>query len=391
MYSPEEAAMRQYIRSTGLVTDDGSETRFGRRLMLALAAVGLSARTPTLAAAPAPVGQLTWGVHVSLAPTWFDPAEMSGAITSFMLLYALHDAVMKPLPDQPMAPSLAEAWSTKEDGLSYEFVLRKGATFHNGDPVTADDVRFSFERYRGADHARIKERVSEVEVPDPGRIRFKLKEPWPDFPTFYVGASGAGWVVPRRYVEKVGDAGFKKAPVGAGPYKFVSFTPGVELVLEAFDGYWRKTPKVKRLLFRVLPDELTRVAALKRGEIDIAYSIRGGARAFYQSFAERKLKNIIQGGFASLGNVATRLEAFVVKGGAYVYGSYPDNDVLYQQQAVELDHTKRQAMLTKVQQLVLEKAIFAPIFQLAFINAVGPRVDESGFGLIKAFPIYGAL
>src|SRR6516162_9875253 len=111
MYSPEEAAMRQCIRSTGLVTDDGSETRFGRRLMLALAAFGLSARTPTLAAAPAPVGQLTWGVYVSLAPTWFDPAEMSGAITSFMLLYALHDAVMKPLPEQPMAPSLAEAWS----------------------------------------------------------------------------------------------------------------------------------------------------------------------------------------------------------------------------------------------------------------------------------------
>ena len=100
-------------------------------------------------------------------------------------------------------------------------------------------------------------------------------KPWPDFLTFYSSASGAGWIVPKKYVEKVGDEGFKKAPIGAGPYKFVSFTPGVELVLEAFEGYWRKTPSVKRLVFKVIPDESTRLAALKRGEVDIAYSIRG--------------------------------------------------------------------------------------------------------------------
>ncbi len=106
-------------------------------------------------------------------------------------------------------------------------------------------------------------------------MRFQLKEPWPDFLTFYATASGAGWIVPKKYVEKVGDEGFKKAPIGAGPYKFVSFTPGVELVFEAFDQYWRKTPSVKRLVFKVIPDETTRLAALKRGEIDIVYSIRG--------------------------------------------------------------------------------------------------------------------
>ena len=81
--------------------------------------------------------------------------------------------------------------------------------------------------------------------------------------------------MPKKYVEKVGDDGFKKAPVGAGPYKFVSFKPGVELVLEAFDGYWRKTPIVKRLVFRSMPDETTRAAALKRGEVDIAYLLTG--------------------------------------------------------------------------------------------------------------------
>ena len=82
--------------------------------------------------------------------------------------------------------------------------------------------------------------------------------------------------MPKKYVEKVGDEGFKKAPIGAGPYKFVSFTPGVELVLEAFEQYWRKTPAREAAgASKVIPDETTRLAALKRGEVDIAYSIRG--------------------------------------------------------------------------------------------------------------------
>ncbi len=188
----------------------------------------------------APEGQMTWAVHVSLAPTWFDPAETSGIITPFVVLYALHDAMVKPLPGNPMAPALAESWSASPDGLVFEFVLRKGVRFHNGEPVTAEDVKFSFERYRGASNKMLKDRVLAIETPDPGRVRIRLKQPWPDFMTFYSVATGAGWIVPKKYVEKVGDEGFKKAPIGAGPYKFVSFTPGVELVLEAFDQYWRK-------------------------------------------------------------------------------------------------------------------------------------------------------
>ena len=184
--------------------------------------------------AAAPEGQMTWGVHITLAPTWFDPAETPGIATPFMILYALHDALVKPMPGNAMAPGLAESWSVSKDGLVYEFVLRPGVKFHNGDPVTADDVKFSFERYRGAASRLLKERVPVVEVVDARRIRFRLKEPWPDFMTYYGSlATGAGWVVPKKYLEKVGDDGFKKAPVGAGPYKFVSFKPGVELVLEA--------------------------------------------------------------------------------------------------------------------------------------------------------------
>src|SRR2546427_8275935 len=215
--------------------------------------------------ADAPAGQMIWAVQVSLAPTWFDPAETSGSITSFMILYALHDAMVKPMPGNQVAPGLAESWSVSPDGLVYEFVLRKGVRFHNGDPVTAEDVKFSFERYRGSANKTIKDRVSVVETLDGGRVRFRLRQPWPDFMTFYANATGSAWIVPKKYIETVGDEGFKKAPLGAGPYKFISFTPGVELVLDAFDQYWRKSPSVKRLVLRVVPDEATRLAALKRG------------------------------------------------------------------------------------------------------------------------------
>jgi peptide/nickel transport system substrate-binding protein len=471
-------------------------------------------------AAAAPEGQMTWGVHISLAPTWFDPAETQGLITPFMVMYAIHDAIAKAMPGNATAPGLAESWQVSADGRVYDFTLRKGVKFHNGDPLTAEDVKFSFDRYRGAAAKAIKDRVAAIETPSPLHVRFRLKNPWPDFMTFYTAASGAGWIVPKKHVEKVGDEAFKKAPVGAGPYKFVSFTPGVELVMEAFEGYWRKIPSVKRLVFKVISDESTRLAALKRGEVDVVYSIRGelaeelqrtpgltlkptviqapqwvsmldqwdpkspwhdrrvrlaanlavdrktinqaitlghsklthsiipstfdfywappaypfdvaqakkllaeagypngfdagdyyldiayanvqeaianylqqvGIRtrlkpieraAHWSSYGDKKYKNLAYTASGAFGNAATRLESFVVGGGAYVYGSYPDIDALFKDQAAELDRKKREALLHKIQQLIHDKVMHIPIWELAFINGVGPRVQESGLGLI---------
>ena len=472
-------------------------------------------------AAAAPEGQITWAVHTTLVPSYFDPAEVT-LVTPFMVLYGLHDALVKPMPGKSLAPSLAESWKVSPDGLTYDFVLRKGARFHNGDPVTAEDVVFSFDRYRGIYARTLKERVAAVQATDAAHVRFRLKQPWPDFMTYYGSlATGAGWIVPKKYVERVGDDGFKKAPIGAGPYKFVAFNPGIELVLEAVDGYWRNTPAVKRLVFRVIPDPATRLAALKRGEADVAYSMIGelaeearrsglalkpvypsthwvsfveqfdakspwhdrrvrlaaihaidrqaineartfgmsritgsivpssfdfywqpppvpydpaaakrllaeagfgngfdageyfcdmtsadaaeavigylqavGIRAklrpieraaFNKSVADRKLKNLVQligGGF---GNAPIRLEAYVIGGGTYTYGSYPDIDGLFREQATELDRGRREATLQKIQQLVHERAIVAPIYELAFISGVGRRVEESGLGLIGGY------
>src|SRR5262245_35150357 len=172
-----------------------------RRTLLAALSLSLLAVSPALAA---PEGQVTWAVHISLAPTFFDPAETAGIITPFMFLYAMHDALVKSMPGQVMAPSLAESWTVSPDHLTYEFVLRKGVKFHNGDPLTAEDVKFSYERYRGAGSGPFKTRTASVDIIDPHRIRFRFKQPWPDFMTFYgTPATGAGWVVPKKYVEKV--------------------------------------------------------------------------------------------------------------------------------------------------------------------------------------------
>ncbi len=353
-------------------------------------------------------------------------------------------------------------------------------------------------------------------------MRIRLKQPWPDFMTFYgTPATGAGWIVPKKYIEKVGDDGFKKAPIGAGPYKFVSYTPGIQMVFEANETYWRMVPSFKRLVLRSVPDESTRLAMLKRGEADIAYAVRGPlaeelrrtpgltlksgvptftewivfieqwdtkspwhdrrvrlaanlaidrkaisdaeylgfarpassiiprdfqfywaappypfdpaqARkllaeagyprgfdageiacdavyaptieavinnfravgitaklrpleraAFYQADQEKSFKKLVRPGSAAGGTAATRLEAFVITGGIRAYGGYPDIDGLFREQANEVDAKKREALLHKIQQLMHERVMFAPLLEPAFLSGVGPRLDQSGYGLIN--------
>jgi len=356
-------------------------------------------------------------------------------------------------------------------------------------------------------------------------VRFRLKEPWPDFMTFYASpATGASWIVPKKYVEKVGEEGFKKAPVGAGPYKLASFNPGIELVFDSHDRYWRKTPAVKRLVWRTVTEDLTRLAMLKRGEVDVAYSLRGtlgeeakrtpgitlkpvvisatqwldfgplqwdpkspwhdrrvrlaaalafdknainqaetlghskptgsiipsafefalpiqpypydpaqakkllaeagyprgfdavevstdavyattieavvnslqpiGIRAkvrpieraaFYKMDTEKAFKHLSRTSSAAAGNAATRIEAFVLSTGIRAYGGYPDIDGLYREQQSEMDPKRREAALHKIQQLMHERVMFAPIMEPAFLNGYGPRVAESGLALITGF------
>jgi peptide/nickel transport system substrate-binding protein len=243
-----------------------------------------------------PTGQMTWAMHITLAPTWFDPAETAGIITPYMCLYALHDALVKPMPDGQLSPCLATRWQESEDGLTYEFELRPGVKFHNGDPFTAEDVKFSFERYKGTGATELKKQVKAVEIVSPHRIRFVLHAPWPDFLTFYATpATGAGWIVPKRYTEQISNDAFKTQPVGLGPYRFVQYNPGVELVLEANTDYWRKVPSVKRLVFKSVPEPSTRLAMLKNREADVTYAIYGTLAEEVQRDQTLKLEPTLAG------------------------------------------------------------------------------------------------
>ena len=116
--------------------------------------------------------------------------------------------------------------------------------------------------------------------------------------TFYgTFASGAGWIVPKKYLESVGPDGFRKHPIGLGPYKFVSSTPGVDLVMEAYEGYWRKMPSVKRLVYKSVPEATTRMAMLKRGEVDLAYLL--DAPMAEDVKRDPNLKLVFSGGIAT--------------------------------------------------------------------------------------------
>jgi peptide/nickel transport system substrate-binding protein len=498
------------------------KSRLASRLvpLLVLVVLTLGAAPEVTGQAP-PAGEAVMAWPITIAPTWFDPSTAPPQITPFGILYAVHDALVRPLPGQTMGNSMAESWTESPDGLIYEFKLRRGLKFHNGDDVTGEDVKFSFERYKGAGAKELALRVRQVDVVDPLTVRFVLKEPWPDFMTFYgTTATAAGIVVPKKYVTRVGDDGFRKHPVGAGPYKFVSHNPGVEVVLEANTGYWRRVPSVKRLVMKSVPEGTTRLAMLKKGEADMAFLLEGpeaenvtkdprlslqatrhasamwiefaeqwdakspwhdrrvrlavnhaldrkgisdtaclghcpplgvvvppvmdyalhvepprydpqkakqllaeagypqgfaagdftpltgfsvageaavnylnavGIRsqmrtmeraAFYAAWQEKKLHGLFLTAAGNSGNAATRVEAFIYSKGSHAYGGYPDIDDLFQQQARERNAAKREALLHRIQQLTLDRVMFAPIWSTRVLIGVGPRIADHTINLV---------
>jgi peptide/nickel transport system substrate-binding protein len=494
------------------------------RVVTSILAAVLVVSGVTPATAQNPTDHVTVSFHVTLAPSWFDPSAAPPQITPFGVMYAIHDALVRPLPGQKIGNSLAESWTESRDGMTYEFKLRRGLTFHNGDPLTAEDVRFSFERYQGAGAREFRARVRQLEVIDPLTVRFHLKEPWPDFMTFYgTTATAAAIVLPKKYFEQVGADGFRQRPVGAGPYRFVSQRPGVDIVLEAVPTYWRHAPHVRRLVLKSVPDGTTRLAMLKSGETDFALfldgpealSVKGDARytlvatrhasifwiefadqwdpkslwhdkrlrsavnyaldrkttseaaclgfcppagvivprvmdfalqvaplpydpqkakqllaeagfpngvdagefvpipgfatvgeaalnnlnavgirmrmrlleraAFYAAWQDKKLRGLFLTAVGNSGNAASRVESFMYSKGSYAYGGYPDIDELFLQQARERDVAKREALLHRIQQLTIDRVMYAPIMDLRGLIGVGPRVAEH---TINAMPMY---
>ena len=238
--------------------------------------VAKPATTAASVGKPEPKGRLVYGWHTTMSPAWLDPQENPPQITPYNFQYCLHDALVKHMPGKTFAPSLAESYEVAPDFKSATFKLRPGIKFHDGSPVTTEDVKFAFEQYKGANATILKEKTASIETPDDRTIRFVFKAPFLDFLTIYGSpASGAGWVVPKAYYEKVGPNGFKQNPIGAGPYRFVKQQAGNEFEFEAFTDYWAKTPSVKTIIMRAIPEGATRVAVLETGDVDVTNLIPG--------------------------------------------------------------------------------------------------------------------
>ena len=218
---------------------------------------------------------LAW--HTNIASRWLDPQQHDGTASPDNFLFALHDGLIKNFREQKYDHlALADKFDFPEDAMSATFRLREGVKFHDGSPITIDDVRWSYENYRGSSAELLHQKTTHIKTIDDRTIRFEFGEPFLDFPILLGTGNlcGAGWVVPRKYYEQVGKDGFLQKPIGAGPYRLVSQEPGTQLVFEAFEDYYRPV-HVKRFEMIGVPEAATRMAMVEREEADIIYFIEG--------------------------------------------------------------------------------------------------------------------
>jgi peptide/nickel transport system substrate-binding protein len=221
-------------------------------------------------------GTLTVAMHFALDPGWLNPLTHSYAVTQQHYDYLVHDALIKPMPQGEATYSLAEHAEMAADFKAAAFRLRPGLKFHDGTPLTAADVKWTYENFKGANFSQYQKKIDRIETVDDRTIIFHFKEPFVDFMDMYNGVvSGIGWIVPRQYYDKVGSDGFKAKPIGAGPYKLASQEAGTQMVFEAWDQYWRQVPVTKTIIVKGIRDPASRLAGLQTGELDLAYGLTG--------------------------------------------------------------------------------------------------------------------
>lgn len=229
---------------------------------------------------------------VAVVGGWFAaPAQAAGTLTvsspqdpgswdpidTFLINWAsvatnVYDGLTYRGPDGKLVPGLATAWQELDDGKRVRFTLRKGVTFHNGEPFDAKAVKFAFERLLGDEGKKGPQRsnytvIEAVEIVDDFTVDFRLSAP---DPVLLVKLAGYGaMIVPPKYVQEKGDDYFNTHPVGTGPFKFVSYEPKIGIKLEAYAQHWGGAPKLDRLEYRFIAEPATAVAELQAGRVDL--------------------------------------------------------------------------------------------------------------------------
>jgi len=199
----------------------------------------------------------------------FDP-HFSTSSNDIRVSFNLFDNLTSRHPDGKLYPGLATEWKLQGQ-TTWAFKLRQGVKFHNGDPFTSADAKFSIERTYDPNVktmvATTLTTIDRIEAPDPNTLVIHTKKPDPLLPgrlAFY-----GGQIVPKKYVETVGNDAFNAKPVGTGPVRFVSWVKDDKMVLEGNPDYWGGKPDFDRMIVRAIPETAPRIAGLLKGEVDM--------------------------------------------------------------------------------------------------------------------------
>ena len=238
---------------------------------IALALIGLI--TPFMANAASKGGIVVAG---PVLRQQFDPTEIA-SVADWLVTDLLFDGLIN-LGPKGKYPALAESWTVTEDGKQIDFKLRQGVKFSNGDPFTAEDVKFTYDKLLSANSTHVYRRafqdaLEQVDVISPDQVRFVLKQPWPAF--FTAGRYGLQPIIPKNYYEKVGHDGFQSKPVGTGPYRLVDLKSGEWSKFEANAQYWSAPSKVQFVTQLLVKEPFTLYAMLEKGEADIVAGLTG--------------------------------------------------------------------------------------------------------------------
>ena len=245
----------------------------------------IGALSVSLAIVASIAGSPAWGQaksELTVALSSFSAETLDPALQGHNVKYYLSlmfDYLVGTTPDgQPsQAGGLASKWEASADHKRWTFHLRKGVKFHSGEEMTSEDVKFSLQRAMGKRSTTgyagpLRTLIHDIETPAADRVVVVTKEPTLIIPTYLSRSlSTEGMVLPKKYIEASGDDAFARKPVGTGPYKFVEQVVGSHIKLTAVDSHWRiGTPKYRTVTFKLVPEETTRIALLRRGEVDVA-------------------------------------------------------------------------------------------------------------------------
>ena len=195
--------------------------------------------------------------------------------------WAMYDSLLTFDPKGNIVGSVAENYKLSPDGKTWTFKIRKGMKFHNGDPVTSADVAFSVVRFASKESTNpwspyLRNNFESVETPDPYTFVYHAAKPEPALAVPFAWTR----ILPKNYIEKNGVDNFRKHPIGSGPWKFVKFVSKTSMEMEANTQHWRQVPAFEKVIDLMVPEESTRIAMIKRGDVDIIWPGPTGVQSF---------------------------------------------------------------------------------------------------------------